>query len=60
MVCRRIVEIDRALYQSHAEYAGIEVEVALRIAGDRRDVMDAGRCECHGRWEMTLSLIGKS
>src|SRR5690242_720385 len=37
----RIVEVDRALHEPEAEDAGVEVDVTLRIAGDRGDVVDA-------------------
>jgi len=43
MVSRRIVEIDSALDQPHAEHAGVEVEILLRIACDCGDVMNTGR-----------------
>jgi hypothetical protein len=41
MVAPGIVKFDRALYQPQAEYADIEVQVALRIVGDRGHVMQA-------------------
>ena len=41
MVGAGIVEIDRALHEAQAERAGVEVEVALRVGGDGRDVVDA-------------------
>ena len=37
---RRIL-IHTLLHQAHAEHAGVEVEILLRVAGDRRDVMNA-------------------
>jgi NAD(P)-dependent dehydrogenase (short-subunit alcohol dehydrogenase family) len=36
-----IVEVDRALHETQPEHSGEEVEVALRIARDRADVVDA-------------------
>ena len=41
------VEVDRLLDQPQAEHAGIEVDVALRITGDHRDVVKA--VELHWR-----------
>ena len=41
VVGARVVLIDAALDEPHAENAGIEVEVLLRRAGDRGDVMKA-------------------
>jgi hypothetical protein len=41
MIGLRIVEVDGALDQPEAQDAGVEIEVALRIAGDRGDVVDA-------------------
>ena len=41
MIGSGIVEIDRALDEPQAERAAVEVQVARRIAGDRRDVMQA-------------------
>ena len=40
MVSRGIVEIHGSLDEPHAEDAGIEVEILLGVAGDRRDVMN--------------------
>ena len=48
MVSRRIVEVDGALDEPHAEHAGVEIEILLRIAGDRRDMMNAGRDKHQG------------
>ena len=36
-----IVVVDGDLYQAHAERAGVEVQIALRLPDDRGDVMDA-------------------
>jgi hypothetical protein len=33
------VLIYRSFHQAHAERAGVEVEVALRVAGDSRDMV---------------------
>src|SRR6266404_5109431 len=41
MVCLRIVEIHGALDEPEAEQPDVEVEVALGVARDRGDVMDA-------------------
>jgi hypothetical protein len=40
-VCGRIVEVHRALHETHAENSRIEVEIPLRVAGDRRNVVNA-------------------
>src|SRR5205085_11272260 len=47
MVGRRVVEIHCALDQSQAEDAGVEIEVALRVAGDAGYMMNAGGLETH-------------
>src|SRR2546423_2839427 len=47
MVGRRIVEIHGALDQSQAKDAGVEIEIALRVAGDAGYVMNAGGLETH-------------
>jgi hypothetical protein len=41
MVRSRIVKIDGALDETQTEQPGIEIEVPLRIAGDRSDVMQS-------------------
>jgi hypothetical protein len=43
-----IVEVDGTLDEAQAEHPDVEVEVALRVAGDRGDVMDAEDF-AHGR-----------
>ncbi len=43
-----IVLVDGLLDQAHAEHAGVEVDVLLRLAGDCGDVMDAVH-GTHGR-----------
>src|SRR5437762_543933 len=45
----RIVEVDRALHEPQSEESGIEVDVPLRIAGDRGDVVKAEDV-AHGAW----------
>src|SRR5688572_16220393 len=42
----RIVEVHRALHEPEPQHPRVEVEVALRIARDRGDVMDA-QDGCH-------------
>jgi hypothetical protein len=37
----RIIEVDGAFDQPQPEHSGVEVEVALGIAGDRGNVMNA-------------------
>jgi hypothetical protein len=39
MIRSRIIKIDGAFYETKTEKAHIEVQVPLRIAGDRSDVM---------------------
>src|SRR6185437_8428934 len=39
MVRGGIVLIDALLHEAHAEHAGVEVEILLRVAADRGDVM---------------------
>src|SRR3954470_10481386 len=41
MVGLRIVEVHRALHEPESEHATVEVQVALRVARDGGDVMDA-------------------
>src|SRR5687767_10123789 len=57
-----VVEVDRALDQTQAEHAGIEIEITLRVAGDPGDVMNAGRAEAHlapgGLSPWRLALVG--
>ena len=40
MVCARIVKIDGALHQTQSEKLRIKIEIALRIACDRSDMMN--------------------
>src|SRR5687768_3447073 len=40
MVGGGIVEVDGPLDQTHAEHAGVKVQILLRIARDRRDVVN--------------------
>ena len=39
MVSSRIIKIHRALHETQTEKPDIKIEVPLRIAGDRSDVM---------------------
>jgi hypothetical protein len=55
VVRRGIVEIDRSLDEPQAEDAGIEVEIALGVARDSRDMMDAGSCKSHGKEDIRVS-----
>jgi hypothetical protein len=41
MVRLRIIGVDRNLHQAQAQYAGVEVQIALRIAGYGGHVMEA-------------------
>jgi hypothetical protein len=42
MIGLGVVEIDHALDEPQAEGAGVEIEVARRLAGDGRDMVQAG------------------
>jgi hypothetical protein len=42
-----VVEVDGSLHERETEGGAIEVERALRAAGDERDVMQAERMERH-------------
>src|SRR5204863_4080887 len=44
---RRIVEIHGALDESQSEDAGVEIEIALWVAGDAGDVVNAGGSKTH-------------
>jgi flavin-binding protein dodecin len=44
MVTARVIEIDGPLNQSEPEQFNIEVEVTLRITGNRGNVMKTGEC----------------
>jgi hypothetical protein len=50
----RVVLVDRLGHQAQAQHAGVEVDVAGGVAGDRRDVVDA--VEPHG----APSVAGRS
>src|SRR6267143_694890 len=54
MVCLRIVEIHGALDEPEAEQPHVEVEVALGVARDRGDVMDAEHAG-HGQYSANAS-----
>jgi hypothetical protein len=43
----RIIEVYGALDEPQAEYAGVEIEISLRVAGDAGDVMNAVGPEGH-------------
>ena len=47
MVRSRIVKIDRALDETQTEKRHVKIEVPLRIAGDRSDVMQSGNFAVH-------------
>jgi hypothetical protein len=42
MVCRRIIEIDRALNEAQTKHTGIEIDIPLRVARNTGDVMKPG------------------
>ena len=48
VVSARVVEIHGLFHQAQAQYAGVEVEIALRIARDGCDVVDAVDGVFHG------------
>jgi hypothetical protein len=41
VVCTRIVKVDGELDEPQPEQPSIKIQILLRFAGDRRDVMDA-------------------
>jgi hypothetical protein len=45
-----IIVVDGQLDEAEAENPGVEIDVPLRIAGDRGDVMDAVGCCLHHQW----------
>jgi hypothetical protein len=47
MVRSRIVKIDGALYETQTEKRDVKIEVPLRIAGDRSDVMQSRNLTVH-------------
>ena len=47
MITSRIVEIDCALDETQPEKADIEIKIALWIAGDRSNVMEAANFVFH-------------
>ena len=47
MIRSRIIKVHRALNESQTEKPDIKVEVPLRIAGDRSDVMQSGNFAVH-------------
>src|SRR3954465_15838278 len=53
VVGRRIVEVYSSLDEPKTESSRIEVKIALGVAGDAGDVMDAGSAETH-RERLTL------
>ena len=56
----RVVEIDGLLDEAQPQHLGVEVEVALRRAADRGDVVEAFDVGRHGRfpWLITCSSDG--
>jgi hypothetical protein len=49
VVAAGIVEVDGELDQSQTQESAVEVQVALGVAGDGRDVMDTGNRALHVR-----------
>src|ERR1700752_5264137 len=47
----RVLEARRALHQSQAQEAGIEVDIALCVRRHQGDVVDAGRHRAVTLWE---------
>ena len=48
MVRSRIIKIDCALYEAKTEKSHIEVQIPLRIAGDRSHMVKSGNFRVHG------------
>src|SRR4051812_46406043 len=44
MIGSGVVEVHGLLHEPKAKNLGVEIDVGLRIDGDRRDVMNAGNC----------------
>jgi hypothetical protein len=47
VIGRGVVEVDRSLDEPQAKDSGVEVEIALRVAGDTGDMMNTGGPETH-------------
>jgi hypothetical protein len=47
MIRSRIIEVDGAFYETKAEKSHIEIQISLRIAGDRSDVMKSRNFAVH-------------
>src|SRR5207247_10397432 len=54
MKSSEIVEIDCALNQTHPKQSNIEIQVALRVAGDSSDVMKSGDSLPHRYHTVTM------
>jgi hypothetical protein len=57
MITSRIVEIDCALDETQTEKSHVKIEVPLRIAGDRSNVMKATNFAFH---KATMSIVSFS
>ena len=57
MITSRIVEIDCALDETQPEKSDIEIKIALWIAGDRSNVMEAANFVSY---QVTMSILSFS
>ena len=56
MIRSRIIKIDRAFYETKTEKSHIEVQISLRIAGDRSHVMKSGNFFLHRHHIVSTSI----
>src|SRR4029450_10921048 len=64
MIRSRIIEVDRAFYETKTEKSHIEIQISLRIAGDRSYVMKSGNFFLHrhdivSRWIQCAKAFGE-
>ena len=57
MIAPRIIEIDGAFYETKTEKSHIEIQISLRIAGDRSNVMKTMNFAFH---KATMSIVSFS
>src|SRR5438132_13852854 len=55
MISARVIEIDRALDQTQPKQSDVQIQVALRVAGDGGDVMKSGDSLLHRYHTVTTS-----
>src|SRR4029450_6394657 len=63
MIRSRVIKIDGAFYETKAEKSHIEVQVPLRIAGDRSHMVKSWNCFLHrhhivGKWIQSAKAFG--